>query len=432
MPKSNLANRTRYDLSSYQFMVGNLGQLQTRQIVNVVAGDSFKIDTGGVFSLSTLRTKAILDVLIEEFIFFVPYRHVYGSSWTDFIIAGQDEGTSFTTRTLLGSTEFLGTKTIAGQVVPLWLTQNYINIFNRYFKHPSVADTAASYFDAIADGDTQLEYGMRCGFLKQVWNSAVDADVTAADYRFALVDTDKIDLLSLASTKGLLKSERRREFYAHRYNEIIYAQWGANVNTDADQRPELIFHKKSWLGAHDVMGTDDASLGKYSGVAKGLSGMSVPRKFFNEHGVLHFMVLLRLPAVHELEINYLANKSQPDYATIAGDPEIFKVRAPVTLNLAEYILGSALSDAGIVPFGQWYRETRNRVHGKLSAAEVSGHPFASGTFSTAADLKYMPVSMFEPMFATAELAQWQLNGRIQIIADRVIPEVSTSVFAGTN
>lgn len=429
MKNSGYDNRFTYDLSAFTYMVGNIGQLQTLMTVPVIAGDSMSIDFAGVFRLSALRQNLQLDAQVDLFGFFVPYRHVYGSNWTDFIIAGKDEGVTFTTRTLTGSTQIFGTHTTAGATVPLWLTQGYLNIFNRYFKHPSDTDYAASYFDAIADADSRLDYGLRCGFIKRIWNTPVTADVTAADYRFALVDTDKIDLLTMASTKGLLKSERRREFFAHRYNEIIHAQWGARVNTDADQRPELLFHQVGFVGGQDVMGTDDATLGKYTGVAKSVNGMSIPRKFFAEHGTIWIMALLRFPSVHTLEVPYLAQKSQPTYAEIAGDPEVLGRQAPVTLNLSEYLLGSALTDAGIIPYAQWYREGTNRVH-KLYRT-VSGHPFIEGLFSASDDLRYIPISEYADVFTSSALAQWQCSGKVVITADRVVPEVSSSIFAGT-
>jgi len=430
MKNNGYDQRNTYDLSAFSFMVGNIGQLQTLMTIPVVAGDSMDINFAGVFRLSPLRQNLQLDCQVDLFGFFVPYRHVYGADWTNFIIAGQDEGVTFTTRTLTGATQIFGTHTNASATVPLWLTQGYLNIFNRYFKHPGDADYAADYFDAIADADSRLNYGLRCGFLKRVWTTPATSEITAADYRYALVDTDKIDLLEMASTQGLLKSERRREFFASRYNEIIHAQWGAKVNTDADQRPELIMHQVGFVGGQDIMGTDDATLGKYTGVAKSVNGMSIPRKFFAEHGTIWIMALLRFPTIHTLEVPYLSKKSQPTYAEIAGDPEVMKMRAPVTLNMAEYLHGSSLNDAGQVPYGQWYREGANRVH-KLYR-DISGHPFIEGLFSDADDVRYIPISEYADVFQTVQLAQWQCSGKVTITADRVIPEVSTSIFAGTN
>ena len=138
----NSIKRTRYDLTHLSIMCGNLGQLQTRSIVPVVAGDSMKISSAAIYRTSQMRQNMILDIQIDEFIFFVPYRHVYGDNWVNFLIQGRDEGISFTTRTLTGSSQIFGTHTVAGQVVPLWLTQGYLNIFNRYFKHPSVSPSA--------------------------------------------------------------------------------------------------------------------------------------------------------------------------------------------------------------------------------------------------------------------------------------------------
>lgn len=424
-------NRTRYDLSHYSFVVGNIGLLQTLSIIPVIAGDSIEITHGGVWRLSPLRQPLTLDARVETFFFFVPHRHVYGSDWTDFIKQGTDESVSLGTRTLTSATECFGTKTTAGQVVPLWLTQGYLNIWNRYFKHPNDADFAANHFDAITATDVRIAYGLTCGFPPRVWNVNVDAQVTTADTRFALTDTNTtVDLNDMAIAKGRLKSERRREFYAQRYNEIMYAQWGANVNTDADQRPELLLHNRGSISGMDIMGTDDATLGSYVGVAKSLNVSHMPRKYFSEHGVIWCMALIRFDPVAALEINFLARQSNPSYATIAGDPEIVSRQPPRAIDLQEWILGSPNSNAGLHPYGQWYREHENRVHEKFRS--VAGHPFVDDTFSTVAKLRYITDTFYTPMFSSVQMAQWQCYGRFNVVADRVIPEVSTSIFSGTN
>jgi len=434
MDKGILAARNRYDLTHYTFMVGNINQLQTLSVIPVVAGDSMKLDFVSVFRLSPLRKNLTLDVEVELFLFYHPYRRVYGNSnWPLFITGGWDESISLTTRTLTGATQIFGCHTSAGQTVPEWMTFSYINIYNRYFKHPSDADFAVSYFDAIADGDTRLQHGLQTGFKRRVWNSQVTATTGTPDYRFALTDGNTtVDLINQAAAKGQFKSERRREFYANRYNEIMQAQFGATQHEDVENIPELIYHQKCFVGGNDIMGTDDATLGKYTGVAKSVCAMSVPKRFFNEHGTLWLMCLPRFEPVINLENHYLSMtaRANPSYAELAGDPELFKTKGPVTLNIADYILGSSLTDAGIVPYGQWYREQPHRVHSIYQT--VTGFPFVNQTFSSVTDIKYVPLSAWQPMFQSTELAQWQIYGKVNLVADRVIPEVSTSVFAGTN
>lgn len=429
VPDKNV-ERTPYDLSHWSMNVGNIGQLQTMSIIPVVAGDSIKIDLKSVFRLSPLRRNMYLDCIVDMFAFYVPHRHVYGADWVSFLQDGEDEGVTLTTRTLTGNMECCGAHVAAGDVVPLWLTQGYINIWNRYFKDPSEADRAANFFDARATNDPINLYGFTCGWPKRVWNATVTAGTVAADWRFPLVDTDKIDLLDMATTKGKLKTERKREFFTRRYADTMRDTWGSHINIDADQRPELIMRKTDWLSGYDVDGTSGSEFGSYTGKGASVGSMFVPPKFIPEHGVIWIMCLLRFPPVHTNEQHYLVFKTQPTYADIAGDPDIIARRAPIALNLQTYIKGSPVTDAGLIPFGQWYREQPNRVHLKYS--DIEGHPFIEDEFSTAAKIHYIDPDEYENVFQSLQLRHWQSQGYINCTVKRTVPGPLTSIFAGVS
>lgn len=424
-----LSRRVDYDLSHWSMNVGNIGQLQTLSTIPVIAGDSIDIDVNAVFRLSPLRRNMYLDAIVDLFAFFVPHRHVYGANWITFLKDGQNEGVTLGTHTMTGELYCCASHVETGSTCPSWLPEGYLKIWNNYFKVPSTADTAMNYFDGLASGNVYTHYGLRCAYPKRIWNSGVTAKSVIGDQRFALVDTDKIDLTLLAQKQGQLKSMRTRDFFARRYVDVMEGIWGSYVNEDTEQRPELLMRQTNWLSGYDVDGTDDATLGTYSGKGTSVGKMQVPRKFFAEHGVIWIMALIRFPPVHRKEQNYLIKKPEPTYKEIAGDPALLLNEPPMTLDVRDYISGATLTDGGIVPYGQWYREQPNFVHDKYGA--ITGHPFIDQLFSTVDSTNYIEPTEYDEIFSTTQLRHWQCQGYINMNARRLVPDPRVSIYAGT-
>lgn len=423
-------NREQYDLSHWSMGAGRIGRLQTLALIPVVGGDSISLDMNSVFRLSPLRRNMYMDAQIDLFAFYVPHRHIYGADWISFMKSGPNEAVTFGTRTMTGSLFCCGTHVVPG-TVPKWIPEGYIGIWNRYFKNPSRSDLAVSFFDGLAEGDNSLVYGIGIGHLPRIWNTGVQALTVAGDKRVQLVDTDKIDLVDVASKQGQLEQIRKREFFARRYNDVMSSSFGAdNINTDADQRPTLLMHAKHWLSGHDVNGTDDATLGTYTGKGASVGSLSFPWKFIPEHGAIWIMAAVRFPPVHLKEIHYLVKKSEPTYAQISGDPDLFMRQAPVTLNLTEYFANATLTDAGQIPYGQWYREQPNYVHNLYS--NVSGHPFLEEIIAGSdTQVEYISGSEYDNVFQSTPLGHWQSQGHLDVLVKRVVPDPRNSIFAGT-
>src|SRR5699024_1092095 len=78
------AERMPHDLSHLGFLAGQIGRLITISTTPVIAGDSFEMDAVGALRLSPLRRGLAIDATVVMFIFYVPYRHVYGVPWIKF------------------------------------------------------------------------------------------------------------------------------------------------------------------------------------------------------------------------------------------------------------------------------------------------------------------------------------------------------------
>jgi len=423
--------RNLYDRSCYSMICGDMGKLQTIKRFYVCAGDSVKMNFKGVFRLSPLRRTMYLDAQIDLFAFYVPHRQVYGSSWATFIKDGVNESTTFGTRTLTGASYCFATHSAAGATVPKHIPEGYVAIYNNYFKRPTAADYAVSVFDAKADGHSDLLTGLPIGHLPRIWNTTIDALTVAADRRIALVDTDKIDLVTFAEKQGTFESLLQSEWFSRRYRDVIQNKFGAFVNTDADARPTLLMHQSSWLSGSDVDGTDDASLGTSVGKANSVGQMQIPWKFIPEHGVIWVMAAVRFPPMHNKEVHYLDLKVEPTYMEISGDPEAWRRKAPVTLNLAEYFLDATDNDAGKIPYGQWLREEPHYVH--KCYADVAGHPFLSTAFTNSGgQTDYCDHTDYDDNFSTLQLRHWQAQCNIGCLVKSLVPLPTSSIFAGVN
>src|SRR5206468_10732000 len=63
----------------------------------------------------------------------------------------------------------------------------------------------------------------------------------------------------------------------------------------ADNRPLLVMRSNLWASGYDVDGTDQTSLGQFSGRVQQTYKHSVPRFFVPEHGTMFTLALVRFP-----------------------------------------------------------------------------------------------------------------------------------------
>src|SRR5205823_14987688 len=77
---------------------------------------------------------------------------------------------------------------------------------------------------------------------------------------------------------------------------------------DADNRPLLVMRSNLWASGYDVDGTDQTSLGQFSGRVQQTYKHSVPRFFVPEHGTMFTLALVRFPPTATKEIQYLKDR----------------------------------------------------------------------------------------------------------------------------
>lgn len=419
--------RSLHDLSKLSFQTGEIGRLQTLGVTPVLPGDGYSADIVGAIRLSPLRRGLSVDSVVDIVSFYVPHRHIY-SNWVDFIEDGYDESITLGTETAPAAqvVSCLGTNSFKnGAALPKWLPEGYRQIWNRYFRPPT---TISEYTDLASTwGADMSKYGKRCAHLKHIWTAMLENSIVAADYE---VDTtgDKLSLLDLEQQQGYLRTEQEREFFNTRYADIVKS-FGGFTNFSADDRPVLLMRSTTWASGYDVDGTDQTTLGQFSGrVVQGVRHR-VPRYFVPEHGAIWHMALVRFPPVHFEEQHYLVNNPEPTYAEISGDPAIVATQPPHGITLEDHFSESSDSTVqGYIPFGQWYRTDVSVVHNDYDA--LSGYPFLETVPADQDAMILVQPTEYDAMFQTTQLAHWQMQCRINQPVMRRLPSSRSSLLTG--
>src|SRR5258707_13304808 len=86
---------------------------------------------------------------------------------------------------------------------------------------------------------------------------------------------------------------------------------------------------------YDVDGTDQTSLGQFSGRVQQTYKHSVPRFFVPEHGTMFTLALVRFPPTATKEIQYLNAKGALTYTDIAGDLVLYGNLPPREISMKD-------------------------------------------------------------------------------------------------
>src|SRR5579872_3748285 len=298
------AERMPHDLSHLGFLAGQIGRLITISTTPVIAGDSFEMDAVGALRLSPLRRGLAIDSTVDIFTFYVPHRHVYGEQWIKFMKDGVNATPLSTVNTTgyIDHVAFLGTINPDINKIPKHLFQGYLNIYNNYFKAPSMPDRTEANPNELNQEDAR--YGFRCCHLKNIWTAPLPPETEL--YRQMQTSTTSIDIIGL---------------------QAAYAN----------------------------LHTDQTSLGQFSGRVQQTYKHSVPRFFVPEHGTMFTLALVRFPPTATKEIQHLNAKGALTYTDIAGDPVLYGNLPPREISMKDVFRSGDSSKKFKIAEGQWYR-----------------------------------------------------------------------------
>src|SRR5690348_17414121 len=96
--------------------------------------------------------------------------------------------------------------------------------------------------------------------------------------------------MGLQAAYANLHTDQERDYFMQRYHDVI-SSFGGKTSYDADNRPLLVMRSNLWASGYDVDGTDQTSLGQFSGRVQQTYKHSVPRFFVPEHGTMFTLAL---------------------------------------------------------------------------------------------------------------------------------------------
>src|SRR5687768_18014107 len=85
-----------------------------------------------------------------------------------------------------------------------------------------------------------------------------------AEPLFRSTSTTSIDIMGLQAAYANLHTDQERDYFMQRYHDVI-SSFGGKTSYDADNRPLLVMRSNLWASGYDVDGTDQTSLGQFSG-----------------------------------------------------------------------------------------------------------------------------------------------------------------------
>src|SRR5262249_48552831 len=101
-----------------------------------------------------------------------------------------------------------------------------------------------------------------CCHLKNIWTAPLPPETELS--RQMTTSTTSIDIMGLQAAYANLHTDQERDYFMQRYHDVI-SSFGGKTSYDADNRPLLVMRSNLWASGYDVDGTDQTSLGQFSG-----------------------------------------------------------------------------------------------------------------------------------------------------------------------
>src|SRR3546814_6294214 len=135
-------------------------------------------------------------------------------------------------------------------------------------------------------------YGVRCCHLKNIWTAPLPPESELS--RQMTTSTTSIDMMGLQAAYANLPTDQERDYFMQRYHDVI-SSFGGKNSYDADNRPLLVMPSNLWASGYEVVGTDQKSLGQFSGRVQYTYKHSVPRLLVPAHDTMFYLAFVRFP-----------------------------------------------------------------------------------------------------------------------------------------
>jgi hypothetical protein len=452
--------RFLYDLSHLCYQTGKLGTLKPIDIMHVNPGETFQVNLRGVIKTAPLRAPLTIDPHVHLAAYYVKHRHMYNwqetgtdNEWEKFIEAGYQYNSGGadaldTLQSVSPNTHWKCLpKTPNSGTIPAHLFRGFMAIWSHYYRIPNYTievESGDGFIDYDEHSPSNNDYfdedwGLTCARLPEMWNTGLDDDMyDATTYATLSTASADITLMDIAAVQGEYQSEIMRDWFDKRYRDHMQGGWGSNgVTTDADARPEILGIEEGYLSGYNQNVTADSGsrdVGESIGISESMINLNIPPKYFNEHGCIWIVALVRFPSILEDHDGYLHNRTLT-YENFAGDPRVISTQDPIELTKQDFDSLSGTNPSwGWHPYGQWWRCEPHSIDNRL--AGVSGYPFTSAN-NIDSDLKrYYDIGAWDDnFFGTTSLwggGHWLIQANCDVEAKRIIPPATDSIYAGAH
>src|SRR5204863_7478241 len=137
-----------------------------------------------------------------------------------------------------------------------------------------VPGRSEAYTNGLNQDDSS--YVFCCCHLKSIWTAPLLPATQLS--RQMMTSPASIAIMGLQAAYAKLHTAPERDYFMQRYHDVI-STFGGKTSYDADNRPLLVMRSNLWASGYDVDGTDQTSLGQFSGRVQQTYKHSVPRFF---------------------------------------------------------------------------------------------------------------------------------------------------------
>src|SRR3546814_873271 len=267
-------------------------------------------------------------------------------------------------------------------------------------------------------------YGFRCCHLKNIWTAPLPPETELS--RQMTTSTTSIDIMGLQAAYANLHTDQERDYFMQRYHDVI-SSFGGNTSYDADNRPLLVMRSNLWSSGYDVDGTDQTSLGQFSGRVQQTYKHSVLRFFVPEHVTMFLYALFHLQTSTMKDIQYHNVKGVCAYTYIAVHPVFYRNLPPGNISMKHVFRSRDSSKKFKIAEGQWYRYAPSYVSPAYHLRE--GFPFVqeppSGYLQERVLLRH---AAYDQCFQSLQLLQWTRMVNFNVTVYRILPTTRASLM----
>src|SRR3712207_1577448 len=353
-------------------------------------------------SIKLIQASAVLDLTEDDFDFLTSNK-----VW---IATDRSRARRCVEACVYGTLDFVGYPRFPAPV-------EFIAAVIAYYVHPVNIQTACLIMEDAC-------YGFRCCHLKNIWTAPLPPETELS--RQMTTSTTSIDIMGLQAAYANLHTDQERDYFMQRYHDVI-SSFGGETSYDADNRPLLVMRSNLWASGYDVDGTDQTSLGQFSGRVQQTYKHSVPRFFVPEHGTMFTLALVRFPPTATKEIQYLIATGALTYTDIAGDPVLYGNLPPRELSMTDVSLSGDSSKQFKIAEGQWHRYAPSYVSPAYHLLE--GFPFIqeppSGDLQERVLIRHHD---YDQCFQSVQLLQWNSQVKFNVTVYRNLPTTRDSIM----